>query len=310
MSPLNLVTIKLVDKQSPAMKSFDMKANRPAPSCQAFAFTLIELMVAIAIIAVLAALLLPSLGRGKSKAQGVQCLNNLKHLQLAWLMYIDDHEQKLPPNSDQPQCGRDAANQSWIAGWLRNDGDPGSKYDSTNTDLLIGTNYYPFGSIGGYTKEARIYHCPGDKSRVTIDGVSYERVRSVSMNCYMNGNGIWQSSNFVTFRQHAEVLAPSEKWVFIDEREDSINDGYFAVDMTKSYSLLDIPAAYHTGASCLSFADGHVETRLWLEPTTKPPRRNGGPFDGFPRFTSATDRDLAWFTQRTTFRKENGDFTK
>src|SRR5260370_33425656 len=113
MSSPNLVIERLSDVQSRTVHTFSMKGNRPTTSCQAFAFTLIELMVAIAIIAVLAALLLPTLGRGKSKAQSVHCLNNLKNLQLAWLMYIDDHEQRLPPNSDQPQCSRDAANQGW-----------------------------------------------------------------------------------------------------------------------------------------------------------------------------------------------------
>ena len=54
-------------------------------------FTLIELLVVIAIIAILAALLLPALGRAKQRAQRIECLNNLRQLQLAWIMYADDN---------------------------------------------------------------------------------------------------------------------------------------------------------------------------------------------------------------------------
>lgn len=258
------------------------------------AFTLIELMVVVTIIGILAGLLLPALSRAKQKARATECLSNLRQLHLGWTLFLTDHEDSLPPVNDTTQAGKDADHASWVAGWLRTANERGDQSDNHNSELLVGEQYAAFGSIGTYVKNPAVYRCPGDRSG---------RVRSVSLNAYLNGSGVWRDEGFVTYRKLAEIRHPTETWVFIDEREDSINDGSFAVDMTTHYSLVDYPASYHGGAGSLTFADGHAENHRWVEPTTSPPLQPGEHLSLTPNYTSPDDRDLRWLTERTTVRK-------
>jgi prepilin-type processing-associated H-X9-DG protein len=220
-----------------------------------------------------------------------------------WTGYPLDHDQQLPPNNDQPMAGRDAQHPSWVAGWLRLDTEAGDKTDSTNVTLLVGDSLAEYGSIGPYIGEPKVYRCVRDRSTVNIGGQVFARARTLAMNAYMNGKGIWNETNYATFRFLEEIKDPSGTWVLLEEREDSINDGYFAVRMSDQYVLIDTPANYHQNGCYFSFADGHVELKKWVEGTTSPPLVRGVHLPGLPHYTSFLDRDLQWVTSRTTWLK-------
>ena len=260
------------------------------PTSRVRAFTLIELLVVVAIIAILAFMLLPALGKAKQKAQGILCLSNNHQMGIAWQMYADDHNDQLAPNS-----GTDP----WVKGWL-----DFQLNNSDNTNTIFPLE----GHLGRYLKSVGVYKCPGDKSTAVIRGITYPRVRSVSMNCWVadreNTIGSWPDWGVPGFRKFvrlSDFSSPTRSWILVDEREDGIENCHCGAVSMVSDTLANTPAAYHNGACGFSFADGHAEIKKWLAPRTKPPIDRTRSFAGTK--LQPGNKDIHWIQERTTERK-------
>jgi prepilin-type N-terminal cleavage/methylation domain-containing protein/prepilin-type processing-associated H-X9-DG protein len=273
--------------------------NQPSvpPSCPGWqprkrAFTLIELLVVIAIIAILAGMLLPALSKAKSKAQGIACLGNLRQMMLAWRMYLDDNRDYVPAAT--------GARGKWVHGILDFRAGNRSNWDveqDIKTSLL-----WPY--CGG---SAAIWKCPSDKSTVMVGSERKPRVRSLSMNTYFNGSdSVNFNAGFVIYKKFGDLVdpGPTRTWLFMDEREDSINDGQFIVSMygypdhPTWWKLVDYPASYHNRAAGLSYADGHAEIKRWQDGRTTPALQAGVPLK--LNVMSENNPDVLWLMERST----------
>lgn len=276
---------------------------------QRAAFTLIELLVVIAIIAILAAVLLPVLTKAQQRAQGIQCLDNLRQLGIGWIMYAHDNQDNLCPLTGEanivtsptdPMAQPGGSKCSWVCGSMQN-----LTVGATNTALL------QVGLLYAYVSNPKMYKCPADNTCVNPVGLQgLQKVRSYSMNCWMNvtGNDNWNLTRFYNGTIHQQTIYnkltvirnPAERWVFIDENPYSINDGMFVCDIAAVRNWVDIPASYHVHGAGLAFADGHSEIKIWRDGTVVNYQTVTPPLSSLGPQQDAGATDLSWLEQRTT----------
>ena len=222
------------------------------------AFSQVDLLTIIGILALLVLWLTPALARTRVTDQSLQCRNNLRQLMHGWRMYAEDNNGVLvPPQFGGLDCF------FWVAGDLN--------YAANNPD---NTNqvYLANGVLGPYMKNPALYKCPADQSLAAEGGVLLPRVRTMSMNeAFSNYGEGWIANNYWHYQKLADILrpAPANVWVLIDEHPDSINDAACGVNMTPYGGIWqDMPGILHDGGCSFAFADGHCELHKWQDPRT------------------------------------------
>jgi hypothetical protein len=171
--------------------------------------------------------------------------------------------------------------------------------DNTNRAYLTDPQY---ALLAPYSKgSAGIYRCPGDKMPCDLG----ERVRSYSMNNMMNGKGSLNYLNqrpgqqYRLYKKLSDIVRPYpvDTWVFIEEHADSINDGFFWVNMFSTTKWADIPASYHGRSGALTFTDGHAEIKRWSDSSIagRPVTRGG-----YGQGSADAGQDLSWLQSHTT----------
>ena len=142
-------------------------------------FTLVELLVVLAIIAILVALLLPSLKRAQEQAARVQCMSNMRTLTTATLLYSNDWKDYMPFNNWGPND-----TTGW-AGWLYNgnvsQGARANQQDNFTPIMLKS------GALFKYIRNEKVYRCPAHKE-IQFPGTTME-MSSYTMNGAVNGFG-------------------------------------------------------------------------------------------------------------------------
>jgi len=186
-----------------------------------------------------------------------------------WKMYADDNAGRLVYNTDGTSAGKAAGSECWVAGWL--DLSSGNT-DNTNVNYLVRHELTPYGAfLGPYVKSPSIFKCPADTATFNFPGGRRLRVRSISMNNLFGSLRTWTTpSRYVLHRNVNQIKSPATQFVFLDEREDCINDGVFFSDPDTAYQMIDYPASHHDSAGAFSYVDGHAEIHRWVDARTMP----------------------------------------
>jgi prepilin-type N-terminal cleavage/methylation domain-containing protein/prepilin-type processing-associated H-X9-DG protein len=197
------------------------------------AFTLIELLVVIAIIAILAAMLLPALSQAREKARAISCMNNMRQIGQASVIYASDNDGHLPaaPCRETP------------------DTDQYRHFAWTMANVPVAN--LQGGTLWNYVQSEKAFMCPSDKgyTSLTSTNLRTKRVHSYSFNYQINRTGCAVEGLTVKMSQ---IPRPSDRILIFEEQLP--NDGYCV--WAGSDPLTD----RHSGKGNYIFVDSHYES--------------------------------------------------
>ncbi|MEK7677987.1 MAG: prepilin-type cleavage/methylation domain-containing protein [Verrucomicrobiota bacterium] len=263
----------------------------------------------IAIIAILAAMLLPALGKAKTKAQGIMCMSNNKQLLIGWHMYALDYNERCANNFTIPGT-QQAITSRQFNNWVNNIMTWAAD-NSVDAQSVTNVDWVKNGVLGRYTAGAvGIYKCPADNYVSPAQRARgwKMRLRSISMNALFGRSNNDANDNtargaswafggqYRQFIKTTDIPLPAMTWLTLDEQPDSINDAFFITDPAVN-NWQDIPASYHNGAGGFSFADGHAEVHKWLSGASKYPAGKYV-YPNVRSFDAAGRKDMQWYKER------------
>lgn len=210
-------------------------------------FTLIELLVVISIISVLIALLLPALGAARESAETIQCMSNLRQLQIANSAYQIEHDGFLPqPAQDGDIAGAAAQGEAlWFNALDDYLGQENQNYSSSDADAR---NYEAF-----------------KQDPVWLDAAPDNRdLRTIKMNRYLGNSDNRTGIPLVKYYKTDDFKEASNTVVFLDGRgfdTPSVSTGNIDTGGAGLFSATEIYAGLrHDGGANVVFGDGHVST--------------------------------------------------
>ncbi len=258
-------------------------------------FTLVELLVVVALIAILASLLLPALAKAKQQAHRIKCLNNQRQLAVTWIRYSSDNNEVLVPNGAQ-QPGGGQRETLWVLGDYHN-----FLPAFTNELYLLDPKYAAFAR---YLTTKRVYKCPSDSTTYVVNrGKPIPQVWSYSMNSDLAPNaGVARhlSPRYQVLRKSSDIRSAVNTFAFMDVIPQNLCTPAFIVLLPGSASdrFFHFPATHHNRGGVESFADGHSEAHRWRDPRTFRTAALGVKIGH--DVSSPGNKDLLWIHERTS----------